>query len=96
MTTKNIDTLASITPQNKAGFTPITPGDATCHADVLAYYTSATKLANHLGLSVSTLSQWKKRGIPLEWIHTFEKYSNGCLHVTVSSIYAKHHLVENA
>lgn len=95
MITKNLNRLVSITPQNKADFTPNAPGDATRPADVIAYYASATKLANQLGLSVSTLSQWKKRGIPLEWIHAFEKYSNGCLRVTVSSIYAKHHLVEN-
>jgi transcriptional regulator with XRE-family HTH domain len=95
MTTKNLNRLESLTPQNKAGFTPNTPGDATCHTDVLAYYVSATKLAKHLGISVSTLSQWKKRGIPLEWVHAFEKYSSGCLHVTVASIYAKHNLLEN-
>ena len=77
-----------LTPAGARPFSPSTPGDATCAADITSYYDGAARIARALNISESTISRWgaKGRQVPISWALLFEYVSGGALRVDFASI----------
>ena len=77
-----------LTPAGASPFSPSTPGDATCAADITSYYDGAARIARALNISESTISRWgaKGRQVPISWALLFEYVSGGALRVDFASI----------
>lgn len=88
---KNLKVLAQVP------YTAEAPGDATNLDHIVGTFGSQAILADDLGVTESTITQWKRRAVPLPWAFTFAHHSGGRLVVTmnrVSERYNPYHLIE--
>ena len=71
---------------SRGSFTPEAPGDAFDVKAILEVFGPAASLAKALGVNLSTVSLWNRRGVPLELAFAVEHHSGGRLRVTEAAI----------
>ena len=80
------DRLSELQISPTTPFNPGFIGDATALQDLADHYGSHTAIANALGIVPSSLTQWGKRGIPLDAAFALAYHSGGLLAVSYDAL----------